>query len=82
MEDTKEVTDTLLGNRAVVLNLEGIDVDLAQRIVDFVSGSCYAIRGNLQKISRYIFIITPPSVDISGDFQEMIGGTLGDSAGK
>lgn len=82
MEDTKEVTDTLLENRAVVLNLEGIDVDIAQRIVDFVSGSCYAIRGNLQKISRYIFIITPSSVDISGDFQEMIGGTLGDSAGK
>ena len=74
MEDTREVTDTLLKNRTVVLNLEGIDVDVAQRIVDFVSGSCYAIRGNLQKISRYIFIITPASVDISGDFQEMIGG--------
>ena len=74
MEDTREVTDTLLKNRTVVLNLEGIDVDVAQRIVDFVSGSCYAIRGNLQKISRYIFIITPSSVDISGDFQEMIGG--------
>ena len=77
MEDTREVTDTLLKNRTVVLNLEGIDVDVAQRIVDFVSGSCYAIKGNLQKISRYIFIITPASVDISGDFQEMIGGTFG-----
>ena len=79
MEDTREVTDTLLENRTVVLNLEGLDVDLAQRIVDFVSGSCYAIKGNLQKISRYIFIITPSSVDISGDFQEMIGGTFGDT---
>ncbi|MBR0173796.1 MAG: cell division protein SepF [Lachnospiraceae bacterium] len=79
MEDTREVTDTLLKNRTVVLNLEGIDVDVAQRIVDFVSGSCYAIKGNLQKISRYIFIITPASVDISGDFQEMIGGFSGDA---
>ncbi len=74
MEDTREVTDTLLKNKAVVLNLEGIDVELAQRIVDFVSGSCYAMRGNLQKISRYIFIITPGNVDISGDFQDVIGG--------
>ncbi|MBR0163795.1 MAG: cell division protein SepF [Lachnospiraceae bacterium] len=80
MEDTREVTDTLLKNRTVVLNLEGIDVDVAQRIVDFVSGSCYAIKGNLQKISRYIFIITPSSVDISGDFQEMIGGAFGSAS--
>ncbi|MBR5970211.1 MAG: cell division protein SepF [Lachnospiraceae bacterium] len=75
MEDTREVTDTLLKNRSVILNLEGIDVDVAQRIVDFVSGSCYAMKGNLQKISRYIFIITPASVEISGDLQEMIGGS-------
>ena len=35
-----------------MLNMEGIDVDVAQRIIDFASGSCYAISGNLQKISR------------------------------
>ena len=50
---------------------EGLDVDIAQRIIDFTSGSCYAISGNLQKISHYIFIITPSSVDISGDFQDI-----------
>jgi cell division inhibitor SepF len=47
-------------------------VDIAQRIIDFTSGSTFAISGNLQKISHYIFIITPASVDISGDFQEII----------
>lgn len=74
VEEAREITETLLANRTVVLNLEGIDVDVAQRIIDFTSGSCYAISGNLQKISRYIFIVTPKSVDISGDFQEMISG--------
>ncbi len=73
VEDAREITETLLGNRTVVLNLEGLDVDVAQRIIDFTSGSCFAISGNLQKISHYIFIITPPSVDISGDFQEILG---------
>lgn len=76
-EDATEITDTLLNNNhAVVLNLEGVDVDIAQRIIDFASGSCYAINGNLQKISRYIFIITPSSVDISGDFQGLLGSTF------
>ena len=76
VEDAREITETLLANRTVVLNLEGIEVDVAQRIIDFTSGSCYAIQGNLQKISHYIFIITPSSVDISGDFQEILSGSF------
>ena len=76
VEDAREITETLLANRTVVLNLEGLDVDIAQRIIDFTSGSCFAISGNLQKISHYIFIITPSSVDISGDFQEILSGSF------
>lgn len=72
VEDAREITETLLLNRTVVLNVEGLDVDIAQRIIDFTSGSCFAISGNLQKISNYIFIITPPSVDISGDFANIM----------
>lgn len=75
-EDAREITETLLTNRTVVLNLEGLDVDIAQRIIDFTSGSCFAISGNLQKISHYIFIITPSSVDISGDFQDLFNGSF------
>ena len=72
VEDAREITETLLANRTVVLNLEGLDVDIAQRIIDFTSGSCFAISGNLQKISNYIFIITPAAVDISGDFLNIV----------
>ncbi|MCD7884955.1 MAG: cell division protein SepF [Lachnospiraceae bacterium] len=73
IEDSREVTETLLDECTVILNMEGIDFELAQRIIDFACGSCYAIHGKLQKVSNYIFIITPPNVDISGDFQEMVG---------
>ena len=76
MEDAREITETLLANCTVVLNMEGLDLDLAQRIIDFTSGSCYAISGNLQKISNYIFIITPASVDVSGDFQDLLNGAF------
>ncbi len=75
-EEAREITETLLASRTVVLNLEGLDLDLAQRIIDFTSGSCFAINGNFQKISNYIFIITPASVDISGDFQDILGGAF------
>lgn len=71
-EDAREITETLLLNRPVILNVEGLDVEIAQRIIDFSSGSCFAINGNLQKISNYIFIITPANVEISGDFQNLL----------
>lgn len=74
VEDSREITDTLLEGHTVVLNVEGLDTDIAQRIIDFISGSVYAIGGNLQKISHSIFIATPKSVEISGNFQEILSG--------
>lgn len=75
-DDARDITDTLLSGRAVVLNLEGLDIELAHRIMDFTFGSCYAINGNLRKVSNYILVITPPGVDISGDFQELFAGSI------
>lgn len=74
MEDAHEITETLQEGCTVILNMEGLELSLAQRLIDFSSGSCYALHGALQKISNYIFIITPPGVDISGDFQEALNG--------
>ena len=71
-DDSREVIDTLLSNRTVVLNMEGMNSDVAQRIFDVVSGGTYAINGKLQKIANNIFILTPASVDISGDFQGIL----------
>ena len=72
MEDTREICDYLLAGKAVVLNMEGIHMEIAQRIIDFTCGATYSMDGNLQKISNYIFIATPASVELSGDFQELL----------
>lgn len=76
MEDASEITDTLLCGKAVVLNLEGIEGDIPQRIIDYSSGSCYAMRGNLQRVTGYIFLVTPPNVDVSGDFPDIVNGGI------
>ncbi|MEG0792898.1 MAG: cell division protein SepF, partial [Lachnospiraceae bacterium] len=65
VDDSREITETLLSSRTVILNLEGLDLEIAQRIIDFISGAAFAINGNLQKISNYIFLVTPTNVDIS-----------------
>lgn len=80
-EDAWEIADTLLSGRAVILNLEGINVSTSQRIIDITAGTCYAIKGNLKRISDFIFIATPEAVDISGDFQELLGSMSGNGIG-
>ena len=76
VDDSREITETLLSGRTVILNREGMDLEIAQRIIDFISGATFAISGNLQKISNYIFLVTPTNVDISGDLQDLLGGSM------
>ena len=76
-DEAQEIVETLLKNRTINLNLEGLDFEVAQRIIDFTSGACFAIGGNLMRISTYIFVITPATVPISGDVQETNIGSNG-----
>ena len=74
--NTKEIIGNKYGTPnpvpfRVVDNNIGLDVDIAQRIIDFVSGSCYAINGNIKQISETIVIVTPEDIDITGDLQEL-----------
>ena len=79
IEDSREICDYLLAGKAVVLNMEGIHTEVAQRIIDFTSGATYSMNGNLQKISNYIFIATPETVELSGDFQDLLSNGAFDS---
>ena len=72
VEDSRTIVDHLLAGKAVVLNMEGLHTEIAQRIIDFTSGATYSMDGKLQKISNYIFIVTPSAIDLSGDFQDIL----------
>ncbi|MDQ0217160.1 cell division protein SepF [Peribacillus cavernae] len=65
--EAQEVADHLKNRRAVVVNLQRIQHDQAKRIVDFLSGTVYAVSGDIQKIGTDIFLCTPDNVDVSGN---------------
>lgn len=75
-EETQEIANAIMNDFTVILNLEGLDVDIAQRVIDFTCGVAYALNGDLQKVSSYIFILTPEGVDISGDFESIMNGAF------
>jgi len=70
INDAKDICDHLRSNRSIVMNVEDIETQVAQRIVDFLSGAVYSLDGNIQKVSSGIFLATPSSVDIMGDIKE------------
>ncbi|NLN64224.1 MAG: cell division protein SepF [Clostridiaceae bacterium] len=70
INDAKDICDHLRSNRSIVMNVEDIETQIAQRIVDFLSGAVYSLDGNIQKVSSGIFLATPNSVDILGEIKE------------
>ena len=72
--ESKTITDYLKANKTVVVNLEGIEITTAQRIIDCIGGASYALGGSLEPISNKIFIVAPSDVEISGDLIDQITG--------
>jgi cell division inhibitor SepF len=69
-DEAKDIADHLKNKKPVVVNLEDVDKEVARRMVDFLSGSVYALDGNIQKITNGIFLVAPYNVDIMGDFKD------------
>lgn len=69
-DEARDVADYLKTKNPVVINLETLPKDVTRRIVDFLSGSVYALGGNIQKIANGIFLVTPYNVSILGDFKD------------
>lgn len=64
--ESQQIVDYLKNRMAVVVNLKRVTSDQAKRIVDFLSGTIYAIGGDLQKIGGGIFLCTPNNVNVQG----------------
>jgi len=69
-EQVQVIADHLKSRRPVIINLEGTEKDIAKRILDFVSGTAYALNGSMQRISHLIFLFVPSNVEVSGEIAE------------
>lgn len=64
--ESQQIADHLKNRHTVVVNLKRVTTDQAKRIVDFLSGTIYAIGGDLQKIGGGIFLLTPNNINVQG----------------
>lgn len=71
-DEAQDIADQLKSRRSVVVNLQRIRREQAVRIVDFLSGTVYALGGHISKLGPDIFLCTPDSVEVSGTITEML----------
>ncbi|GGH73473.1 cell division protein SepF [Compostibacillus humi] len=64
--EAQEIADHIINRRAVIINLQRMDHHQAKRIIDFLSGTVYALRGDIQKLGMETFLCTPENIDVSG----------------
>jgi cell division inhibitor SepF len=73
-DDTQNIIDNLKSRKPIIVNLESLEQELAQRVLDFMSGAVYALDGTIQKVHRSIFVLVPSNVDIIGNIPEDLKG--------
>ena len=66
-EAVADIADLLLAGNTVLLNLEDTNKEATRRIIDFMTGVAYAIRGDLRRIANNTYVVTPNNVRVSDD---------------
>lgn len=69
-EEAESIIDNLKARKPVIMNLDELDRELAQRIIDFIGGAVYSLGGDLKKVARNIFVVAPSNVDVMQNVDE------------
>ena len=72
-DDAAKAADELCKRKAVILNMENVDKALTRRVVDFLSGSVYALDGRVKKVAQSTYLFCPHNMDVTGDLENLKG---------
>lgn len=65
--DVQEVADKFKNAVPVIVNLQGVDRDLSRRLIDFASGLCYGLGGQMERVANHVYLLTPTNVEVSAE---------------
>lgn len=68
-DEATEICEALKNRRIVVINTSALETKIAQRLLDFVSGSCYALSGELQEIEKGVYLLSPSNVEVTNELK-------------
>ncbi len=65
--EAQEVADKFMAGVPVIMNLQGAERELSRRLVDFASGLCYGLRGQMERVTNQVYLLTPSEVHVSDE---------------
>lgn len=65
--EAQDVADKFKGSQPVIMNLQGADLELARRLIDFASGLCYGLGGQMERVANQVYLLTPTNVEVSAE---------------
>jgi cell division inhibitor SepF len=68
-DEATEVCEALKNRKIVLINTSALEIKIAQRLLDFVSGSCYALGGELQEIEKGVYLLSPSNVEVTNELR-------------
>jgi len=68
-EEAMEICDALKNRRIVLVNTTILEFKIAQRLLDFISGSCYALGGEVQQIEKGVYLLSPSNVEVTNELK-------------
>jgi cell division inhibitor SepF len=77
--DAQEVADRFKANQPVIMNLQGLERDLARRLIDFASGMCYGLSGQMDRVAKDVFLLTPADVQVPDEEMRRLKGRVDES---
>jgi len=70
-DDAAKAADELRKKKAIILNMENVDKSLTRRVVDFLSGSVYALDGRVKKVAQSTYLFCPHNMEVIGDLESL-----------
>ena len=70
--DAQAVADRFMVKQPVIVNLQGVDRDLSRRLIDFASGLCYGVGGQMERVANQVYLLTPTNTEVSREDREQL----------
>ncbi|WP_461204329.1 cell division protein SepF [Clostridium sp. DL1XJH146] len=67
--DAVEICDNLKNRKICVINMKSIESGIAQRLIDFIAGSCYALGGSLEEVEKGVYVMSPSNIEVDNEFK-------------
>lgn len=71
-QDIMEIVDAVKTRKIIVMNMTEVEARIAQRMIDYIVGACYALNGSFEEVEKCIYIFAPDGIEVSNELKQEI----------